>query len=175
MKEKMSRWGVGPTFASLSIGYGVVTLAISRYFYPAFQIGFVPYWLLSILGIALIFIGVPFFIISVTTVTRAYNANTLVTDGIFRCCRHPLYGSWVVFIVPGIVFLANSWIGLTTPLFMYFLLLKLVKKEEIYLEGVFGSEYLEYKKRVPCVFPVGCLKQSYNRADSADAKSGRVG
>lgn len=171
MKEKMSRWGVGPTFASLSIGYGVVALAISHYFYPAFQIGLVPYWLWSILGIALILIGVPFFIISVKTVTHAYNANALVTDGIFKCCHHPLYGSWVVFIVPGIVFLANSWIGLTTPLFMYFLLRKLVKKEETYLEHIFGSEYLEYKKKVPCIFPVGYLKQSYSKPNSADVKS----
>ena len=171
MKEKMSRWGVGPTFASLSIGYGIMMLAISRYFHPAFQIGLIPHWLLLILGIALILIGVPFFIISVKSVMRAYNADALVTDGIFRCCRHPLYGSWVVFIVPGIVFIADSWIGLTTPIFMYLILSKLVRKEEVYLENVFGSEYLKYKKEVPCIFPIGCLKQSYNKANSADANS----
>jgi protein-S-isoprenylcysteine O-methyltransferase Ste14 len=158
MKEKMSRWGIGPIFASLSIGYGMITLTISRYFHPAFQIGLVPYWLLSILGIALILIGVPFFIIPIKKVTHAYNANALVTDGIFRCCRHPLYASWVVFIVPGIFFLINSWIGLTTPIFMYFILRLLVRKEETYLESVFGSKYLEYKKNVPCILPVGCLK-----------------
>lgn len=171
MKEKMSRWGVGPIFAFLSISYGMIMLAISRYFDSVSQIPFAPYWLLQILGIALILIGIPFFIISVKTVTKAYNADSLVTDGIFRCCRHPLYSSWVVFIVPGIVLLANSWIGLTAPLFMYFLLRKLVTKEEVYLEHVFGSEYLEYKKDVPCILPVGCLKKSYNTANSADAKS----
>ncbi len=118
MREKMSRWGIGPIFASLSIGYGIIMLVISRYFQPVFQIDFVPHWLISVLGISLIVIGVPFFIISVKTVMRAYNADELVTDGIFRCCCHPLYASWVVFIVPGIVLLVNSWIGLTTPIFM---------------------------------------------------------
>ncbi|MDY7036734.1 MAG: hypothetical protein SV375_11310 [Thermodesulfobacteriota bacterium] len=73
MKEKMSRWGVGPTFAFLSIGYGMIMLAISRYFHPVFQIPFIPTWLLSAIGIALILIGVPFFIISVKTVLKAYN------------------------------------------------------------------------------------------------------
>jgi protein-S-isoprenylcysteine O-methyltransferase Ste14 len=160
MKEKMSRWGVGPVFASLSIGYGIMTLAISRRFHPLFRIGLAPSWLLSILGSALILIGVPFFVISVITVTRAFNSDMLVTDGIFRCCRHPLYGSWVVFIVPGIMFLVNSWLGLTTPLFMYLLLRKLIKKEEVYLEHEFGREYLEYEKRVPCVFPLGHLRSS---------------
>ncbi len=154
----MSRWGVGPTFASLSIGYALMTSAISRYFHPVFEIGLVPHWLLSILGLTLIMIGAPFFVISVRTVMRAYNADKLVTDGIYRCCRHPLYASWVVFIVPGIVLLLNSWIVLTTPIFMYFISRRLARKEETYLESLFGSEYLGYKKNVPCILPTGALK-----------------
>ena len=102
---------------------------------------------------------------------RAYNADELVTDGIYKCCRHPLYASWVVFFVPGIVLIVNSWLGLTTPIFMYFILCRLVKKEEIYLESVFGSEYIHYKRKVPWILPVGRLKQSYNAANPANAKS----
>ena len=156
----MSRWGIGPVFASVSISYGLLSLVISRYFHPFFRIVFVPDWVLNILGVSLIVIGIPFFLISVVTAMKAYNANELVTEGIFRCCRHPLYASWVVFIVPGIVFLANTWIGLTAPIFMYFILRILVQKEEIYLVNVFGSEYLDYKKKVPCILPYGWLKTS---------------
>ncbi len=171
MEEKMSRWGIGPIFTVLSIAYGIVTIVITRYFHPVFQIDFLPHWFLTILGISLMVIGIPFFIVSVKTVMRAYSADEIVTDGIYRCCRHPLYASWVVFIVPGIVLLVNSWIGLTTPIFMYFILRKLVKKEEIYLESVFGSEYLHYKQMIPCILPFGYLKQSYNKANSADPRS----
>ncbi|MBN1849776.1 MAG: isoprenylcysteine carboxylmethyltransferase family protein [Deltaproteobacteria bacterium] len=162
MKEKMSRWGVGPTFAFWSITYGIIMLVITRYFHPVFEIPIVPPRLLSILGIALMLIGISFFIISVKTVMKAYNADLLVTQGIFRCCRHPLYCSWVVFIVPGIVLTVNSWIGLTTPVFMYILLSRLVIREEIYLEQAFGSEYVNYQKTVPCIWPVGWLKPSNN-------------
>ena len=158
VEEKMSRWGIGPIFASLSIAYGIVTLAITHYFHPFFQIEIIPQWSLTILGIILLLIGIPFFIISVKTVMRAYNADELVTDGIFRYCRHPLYASWAVFIVPGIVFLVNSSIGLTTPIFMYLLLRKLVKKEEAYLESAFGPAYTEYKRKVPCIIPIGRMK-----------------
>jgi protein-S-isoprenylcysteine O-methyltransferase Ste14 len=158
MEEKMSRWGIGPVFASLSIGYGMMTLLVSRFFFPFFQIGFAPYWLMRVVGMALLAVGVPFFIGSVATVTRAYNADKLVTNGIFKCCRHPLYASWVVFIVPGMALLANSWLAMTAPIFMYFILLKLVQKEEIYLESVFGSDYLDYKKNVPCIVPYGLMK-----------------
>jgi protein-S-isoprenylcysteine O-methyltransferase Ste14 len=156
--EKMSLRGVGPVFAALSFGYGILMVIISRHFHPVFQISFVPYWLLSILGVTLILIGAPFFLISVKTVVTAYNANELVTDGIFRCCRHPLYASWVVFIVPGIALLLNSWIVLTTSIFMYFILRMLVRREEVYLENVFGSAYVEYKKKVPCILPIGWIK-----------------
>ena len=128
----------GPIFAALSISYGTVTKLLSRYCYPVFHIGFVPHWFLTILGIALIVIGIPFLIISAKTVMRAYNADKLVTDGIYRCCRHPLYASWVVFIAPGVALLVNSWIVLTTPIFMYLILRKLVKKKKKYI----WSQYL---------------------------------
>jgi len=171
MKEKMSRWGVGPTFAFLSIAYGVFVLAISRYFYPFFRIPLAPQWLLSVVGAVLILIGMPFFIVSIKTVMKAYNSDSLVTRGIYGCCRHPLYSAWVVFIVPGIVLLANSWLGLTAPLFMYVLLWKLAVKEEGYLERTFGSEYRDYKNETPCILPYGYLRGLYRKANSPDAKS----
>ena len=49
---------------------------------------------------------------------------------------------------------------------MYFLLYKLLKKEEAYLEHVFGSEYIEYKKEVPCILPAGHLIQIVRRINS---------
>ncbi len=126
----MSRWGVGPIFASLSISYGLIMLLISKYYQPLFQFCFIPYWLLRVVGILFIIIGTLFFIISVKAVMQAYNSDKLVTKGVYQFCRHPLYTSWGVFIVPGIVFLANSWLGMTAPIFMYFLLRKLVTKKE---------------------------------------------
>ena len=63
----------------------------------------------------------------------------------------------LIFIVPGTILLINSWIGLTVPLFMYFLLRVLVKKEELYLEKRFGAGYLKYKDKVPCILPYGLL------------------
>ncbi|MDY6792090.1 MAG: isoprenylcysteine carboxylmethyltransferase family protein [Thermodesulfobacteriota bacterium] len=158
MEEKMSRWGIGPTFTALSIGYGILAIAISRYFYPVFRISFLPPWVLNTLGIALMAVGIPFFLVSVKSVSQAYNSDKLVTGGVYKCCRHPLYGSWMVFIVPGVVLLLKSWIGLTTPLFMYLILRNLVKKEEDYLESVFGSEYGKYKKKVPSIMPYGWIK-----------------
>jgi protein-S-isoprenylcysteine O-methyltransferase Ste14 len=156
----MSRWGVGPIFALLSIGYAMATLALTWAFHPVFRMEAVPYRIGAIAAVFLLVIGISFFIASVIAVTRAYNANRLVTSGPFGCCRHPLYASWVVFIVPGIALLVHSWIGLTTPLFMFAVLRMLVKKEERYLEAEFGDAYLKYKKQVPRMMPCGWMKKS---------------
>lgn len=153
----MSRWGIGPIFAVLSMSYGAIMLAASDCFYPVFQMNQLPYRFLVPAGILLLVVGVPFWLASAVAVMRAYNADQLVTSGLFRCCRHPLYASWVVFIVPGIMLLANSWPGLTTPIFMYFVLRRLVRKEEIYLENTFGDYYRQYKATVPCILPYGWL------------------
>jgi protein-S-isoprenylcysteine O-methyltransferase Ste14 len=76
----------------------------------------------------------------------------------------------VVFIVPGIVILANSWIGLTTPIFMYFLLRKLVVKEEVYLESIFGDEYVDYKTKVSCILPYGKIRKNADRGTELPGK-----
>ena len=157
-EAEMSRWGIGPVFTLLSIGYGIIVLAVSWYFHPFFRIRSVSYVFLAALGIGLIGIGLLTFIVSVVTVTRAYNAGTLAVNGVYRCCRHPLYASWVVCIVPGIVLIVNTWIGITVPLFMYAVLRVLVLKEERYLEHIFGSKYRIYKRKVPCILPVGWVR-----------------
>ncbi|MBN2496225.1 MAG: isoprenylcysteine carboxylmethyltransferase family protein [Deltaproteobacteria bacterium] len=155
MEERMSRWGIGPVFAALSVAYGLVCMLLTYVFYPAFQMHVLPYRLMVAVGAALILVGLLFCVVSIVTVMRAYEGGRLVTGSVFACCRHPLYASWVVFIVPGIVFLFDSWIGLSAPVFMYALLRILVRKEEVYLEREFGAEYLEYKRRVPCIVPCG--------------------
>jgi protein-S-isoprenylcysteine O-methyltransferase Ste14 len=153
--KNMTRLGVGLQFAYLSISWFLVTIIAHLYFYPFFRISIIHYRILLILGILLIMIGIPFYVMAGFTVMRAYDAGKLVTGGIYRLCRHPLYAAWVVLIVPGINLIINSWIGLSTPLFMYIVLRILVKREDMYLQERFGREYIEYKNRVPAILPIG--------------------
>lgn len=155
--EKMSRWGIGPVYASLSIAYGALTLFLTWYFYPLFTITSVPEIGLITAGLVFLAAGLAFFLFSVIAVTRAYNADHLVTSGVYRFCRHPLYAAWAVLIVPGIALLAKSWICLTVPLLMCVILRLLVVKEERYLLQIFGDQYREYMRRVPSIIPFGPL------------------
>jgi protein-S-isoprenylcysteine O-methyltransferase Ste14 len=150
----MTVWGIGPRFTVLSVGYGAVCLAVSFLFPGIFLIDFIPVWVLVLLGVLLIAAGVPFFVVSARTVHRAYHAGKLLTGGLYGLCRHPLYASWVVFLVPGIVLITRTWLGLSVPVFMYVLLRILVRKEEAYLESRFGEEYRAYRARVPAILPL---------------------
>ncbi|NOZ60565.1 MAG: isoprenylcysteine carboxylmethyltransferase family protein [Calditrichaeota bacterium] len=157
--SEMSRWGVGPVFAGLSILFSLIPLSISFYFFPFFQIKFIPQIILTISGIIFILTGLTIFLISYFTVDSAYYQGKFVRTGVYRCCRHPLYASWVIFTVPGMVLIVNSWLGLTAPVFMYFLLRKLVQKEETYMEQKFGNVYTEYRRRTPGILPFGIFKK----------------
>jgi protein-S-isoprenylcysteine O-methyltransferase Ste14 len=157
MTSKMTFWGVGPKYTLFSAVYCIIVVVLSKYYDPFFEIPFVPYGIFSKVAIALILFGIPFYVVSLIIIKRGFTAGRLVTEKTFGMCRHPVYSVWIVFFVPGIMLLMNTWLGLTASPVMYLLLLVLVKKEDEYLESVFGNEYLAYKKRVPTVLPVGWL------------------
>ena len=74
--------------------------------------------------------------------------TTIVAEGFFRYSRNPLYLS-LMLIYSGIAIYANSlWLVFLLPLLFLGLERGVVFREERYLEGKFGDEYLQYKKKV---------------------------
>ncbi len=152
IKKRMTQWGVGPKFTFLSLGYSIVIVLINYIFFPTLTIP-IPRLLSLVLGIILIIIGVPIFIMPGLTIHKYFNEGKLATKGVYAYFRHPIYGSWIVFIVPGVVLMLNSLLGLTVPFFMYGVYKFLIREEEEYLEEKFGEEYFEYKRKVGSIFP----------------------
>jgi len=157
--KAMTRFGIGPTLATLSILYCLATFTATKHFAPLFNIRILSANIRIAIGVALILIGTVFFVVAVCATTRAYNAGKLCTKGIFGLCRHPVYSAWIVFLVPAMAVLADSLLGLTAPFVMYVLLKILIPKEDRYLEEKFGAEYTSYKRNVPEVLPIGWIKK----------------
>lgn len=86
-----------------------------------------------IMGLLLIALGIPVYLISGLTIHKYFNTGKLATNGIYAYFRHPIYGAWIVFIVPGIVFAINSLLGMTIPFFMYAVFKVLIVREDNYL------------------------------------------
>jgi len=156
----MSRLGIGPLLASVSISYFLSTVTLSLYFAPAFHF----FWLADTLriGIAASFIsvGIALYVAGVHAMLYAYRDGRLCTTGVFALCRHPIYSAWICFLVPGMSFWANSWLSFTTPLVMYALFRRLIRKEDRYLQERFGAEYLLYRKNTPELLPFGWVKRA---------------
>ena len=151
---RMTRFGVGPAFVVLSALFTGATLYI-RSFDPVFFAipAAVPRWLQIGTGGLLLAVGVPMFIWSLAILNKGFPEGRLFTDGPYRWCRHPIYGCWVVFNVPGIVLLMGAWLGLVVPFFMYIALRLLVRSEERWLLDTFGAEYETYHAYAPAVLP----------------------
>jgi protein-S-isoprenylcysteine O-methyltransferase Ste14 len=151
--KHMTRWGVGPQFAVMSLIYAAIVFTIQDIVFS--EVRFVIYSTLIniILGILFIVIGLIIFFIPAFTIDKYFYEGKLYKKGVYAYLRHPIYASWISFVVPGIVILRGSILGITIPIFMYLIFRALIPAEEKYLIDKFGDEYIEYKSRVWAVFP----------------------
>ena len=148
----MTLLGVGLKFALISVGYTFIIINLHFMWTPHLSFP-IPRLLTLILGVFLLIIGTPIYLTAGLTIHKYFHGGKLATTGIYAYFRHPIYGAWIVFIMPGIVLLLNSLIGLSIPIFMYVLFKILIVKEDKYLEERFGEEFVDYKNRVGEIFP----------------------
>jgi protein-S-isoprenylcysteine O-methyltransferase Ste14 len=156
-RKPMTSFGVGIKFTAISFGYMGLVLAV-HFLWLSHLVLPIPHVFSQVLGVLLVITGIPIFFASGSTIHKYFDDGTLATKGIYGYIRHPVYGSWIAFIVPGIVLLLNSLIGLTIPIFMYVVFKVFIVEEEKYLEDKFGEEFLKYKKKVGEIFPKFWLK-----------------
>ena len=105
--------------------------------------------LILIIGIVVIISPVFDFIKSKTTVNpiKFQNVNRLVTTGIYRYSRNPMYLGMILIIISTTVYYLNL-LSVFSPLIFYIWINKFqISREEIFLEGKFGNEYLKYKSK----------------------------
>ncbi len=83
-----------------------------------------------------------------TNINPAQPATTIVAEGPFRFTRNPIYLSMTLLYI-GIMFLVNSlWMMFILPIILGLINFGVIAREERYLEGKFGAQYLDYKQRV---------------------------
>jgi len=83
-----------------------------------------------------------------TTFHTAKSTQKIVTDGIYRFSRNPLYLSLLLLLSGVAVLLSSLWLFVAVPVLYVLLLFKAVKPEEQYLLQKFGEEYSNYLEKV---------------------------
>lgn len=76
-------------------------------------------------------------------------ATVLVTDGIFRFLRNPMYVALLLLVAGLAILTASDWMLVMTIVLGFVLHVGVVKREEGYLEAKFGAAYRRYCESVP--------------------------
>jgi protein-S-isoprenylcysteine O-methyltransferase Ste14 len=104
-------------------------------------------WTAIVCGIALLVVAIGFFRMKGTTVNPVKKPGKLVTEGIYRMSRNPMYLGMLLILL-GVPFAMETLAALIFPP-LFFLIMNqwVIPREEKTVEGVFGDEYLRYRTR----------------------------
>ena len=83
-----------------------------------------------------------------TAVVPFERSTVLVTNGLYRFTRNPMYLGLVLSLVGVAILLGSFGAWLPLPIFIWILQTQFINGEERFLEEIFGAPYLDYKKRV---------------------------
>ncbi len=105
---------------------------------------------LAVAGVSVAVLGVLSFRRSRTTVnpTTPQRTSALVTTGIYRVSRNPMYLGFLLLLVAWAAFLANVLALLPVVAFIAFVNRFQIAPEEQALAAMFGDDYFNYKRRV---------------------------
>lgn len=151
--EKLKLTGVGPKIAGIALPWLVLTIILTLKYKPVFNMGPEESRLLKYIGALLAFAGFMLYLMTVRALIRGVRETSLVTDGGFYFCSNPLYASILLFMIPGLALLMNSWIILTSSVAGYILFKIYIKEEKQEMEKFFGKRYLDYLNETPEFFP----------------------
>ena len=105
--------------------------------------------LILLIGILILIIPVTKFIKYKTTIDpiEFKKVNNLVTSGIYKYSRNPMYLGLLMIVISTSIFYLNIF-SITTPiLFVSWINRFQIEREEIFLTEKFGKEYLSYKTK----------------------------
>lgn len=150
--------GIGPIIGGVALPW----LALAIFFTLKFKSSFAYFddgnRILFFLGLSMIIIGSIMYIFTAPALLKGLKETKLVTTGTFYLCCNPLYTSIIFFIFPGISFMMNSWLVLTTSIVAFALFKFFIKREYAEMEKFFGDDFKKYRAETPGFFPIPIKK-----------------
>lgn len=136
--------------------YLLLTLAAMAGFHyqlPIAQFGFEPYTTYA--GIVTIALGVSITVAAAGAFWRAgtpvvpfEKSTALVTGGLFRYTRNPMYLGMILLLLGAGLIFGSVGSLLPIPLFAWIIVSNFIRGEENFLQELFGEEYRAYKSKV---------------------------
>ena len=83
------------------------------------------------------------------TAVKPFDESTvLVTSGLFRYSRNPIYLGMLFILIGNGIYLGGLLPFFVIPMFFFIVQECFIKKEEPFLEEIFGEDYRNYKTKV---------------------------
>jgi protein-S-isoprenylcysteine O-methyltransferase Ste14 len=101
-----------------------------------------------ILCIGVLLYGLYSFFKAKTHIEPWQPASHLITTGLYRYSRNPLYLTFFVFTLCLGMVLSNTWMMLLAFPAIWIIKITVITKEEAYLEAKFSDKYIKYKRQV---------------------------
>ncbi len=131
----------------------IINSSFLKLYFPNNYSYFDQYWLLfALFGIALIIIGIIFArrankVYKVKSMDK--NSSNLITKGIFKLIRHPVYSAWGIIFL-GIAIISDSLISLIISSLIFIILeINAIIEEKLILIPKYGKTYENYKTKTP--------------------------
>ena len=108
------------------------------------------YWYIGATGVLVSLSGIWEFRKAKTTIdpTTPEKASHLVSGGVYRVTRNPMYLGMLFIILAAIFKFGNYYGFIALPFFILYITQFQIKPEERIIEGIFGDEYVHYKSKV---------------------------
>lgn len=152
--DRRTVFGIAPKLLFFTALFSFPVILFAYLTHPRYVVRSTRRTPLRIAGAIMTSVGFVFYVVSAEAVLKAFKQNKLMTTGVFGICRHPMYGSVIIAIIPGVSLLFGMPLLLLIPVIMYLTFrFKLMKSEEKPLREIFGEEYLKYRADVNAVFP----------------------
>ena len=105
---------------------------------------------LALAGVAISIAGVAAFRRAKTTLNplKPGTSSSLVTSGIYRFTRNPMYLGLATALLAWATFLSSAWSVLGPLVFILYMTRFQILPEERALSGIFGAAYAEYQAKV---------------------------
>lgn len=134
----------------LSVGmmFGIYFLTDAYSYFVPYRTFFSRIFLVG--GVLAGVMGIVAFRVKGTTVdpTKPAKASSLVTDGIYRFTRNPMYVGMGLVLIGGIIRLGNPFCVISLLIYVWYITQFQIKPEEQALRQLFGDEYDDYCKKV---------------------------
>ncbi|MEE4175102.1 MAG: isoprenylcysteine carboxylmethyltransferase family protein [Xanthomonadales bacterium] len=103
---------------------------------------------LALVGLAMILWPVTQFLLAHTGLVPFSKATTLVTTGLYRVTRNPMYLGMALMLFGGALVFGSLGALVPIPLFLWVIQRNFILGEERFLAEAFGEAYADYRRRV---------------------------